>query len=115
MSTRNIVPRNNNEGSLGLNDRRWSEGHFQGNLKRGGYQTAVEFLNLPSIYHAFSLTRNEAGKVTRVEYYNSNEDLIGSANITYNQIGSPVTITDGTKTITLTYDGAGDVIGGTVS
>jgi len=115
MSTRNIVPRNNGEGKLGTPSIKWGEGHFATDLKRGGYQTAVEFLNLPSIYQAFSLTRDEAGKVTRVEYYNSNEDLIGSANITYNISGKPVTVTDGTKTITLTYDGAGDVIGGTVS
>lgn len=115
MSTRNIVPRGNNQGSLGLDSQRWHGGHFQTDLKRGGYQTAVEFLNLPSIYSRFSLTRDEAGKVTGVQYYDSNEDIIGTVVITYDGSNNVTSVTDGVKTITFLYDGSGNISGATVA
>ena len=115
MSTRNIVPRGNNEGSLGLDSQRWQGGHFQTDLKRGGYQTAVEFLNLPSIYSAFSLTRDEAGKVTGVQYYDADNNVIGTATIVYNGDGNLTSVTDGSKTITFSYDADGNISEGSVA
>jgi YD repeat-containing protein len=115
MSTRNIVPRSNGEGKLGTSTIRWGEGHFNSVLKRGGYQTAVEFLNLPSIYSSFSLVRDGNGNVTSVRYYGPGAVLIGTATMAYNVSNNVTSVSDGTKTITFTYDGSGNITGGTVS
>ena len=115
MSTRNIIPRNNAEGSLGLPSRKWNEGHFNSVLKRGGYQTAVEFLNLPSIYSSFSLARDGNNNVTSVQYRDASSNIIGTATITYDENNNATSVTDGTKTITFSYDGSGNITGGTVA
>jgi len=115
MSTRNIVPRANNQGSLGLNSRRWSEGHFNTHLKLSGYQGAVEYLNIPSIFTSFSLARDGGNNVTSVTYYGPTSNVIGTATITYDQNSNPTSVTDGTKTITFSYDGNGNLTGGTVA
>jgi YD repeat-containing protein len=115
MSTRNIVPRNNGEGKLGTSAIQWGEGHFNSVLKRGGYQTAVEFLNIPSIYKRFSLTRDAGGKVTGVQYYDSNENIIGTAVITYDGSNNVTSVTDGVKTITFSYDADGNISEGSVA
>jgi hypothetical protein len=73
-------------------------------------------LNLPTDYENFTLTRTD-GNVTSVSY-SKNGNEIAVAILTWDTTATPnrvATASDGTKTVTLIYDEAGQVTGGTIS
>jgi hypothetical protein len=86
----------------------------QGDPGINGLSASV--LNLPTDYDNFTLTRTD-GNVTSISY-SKNGDEIGVAILTWDTSVTPnrvATASDGTKTVTLIYNEAGQVTGGTIS
>jgi len=82
----------------------------------GPQGVSASVLNLPTDYDNFTLTRTD-GNVTSVSY-SKNGDEIGVAILTWDTTATPnrvATASDGTKTVTLIYDEAGQVTRGTIS
>jgi hypothetical protein len=77
---------------------------------------SASVLNLPTDYDSFALTRTD-GNITSVSYSKDGNE-IGVAILTWDTTATPnrvATASDGTKTVTLIYDEAGQVTGGTIS
>ncbi len=55
MATKNIVPRDNNEGGIGTDTKRWGEGHFQ-SLQIAGQNANVQVICVENQAERFALT-----------------------------------------------------------
>ena len=77
---------------------------------------SASVLNLPTDYDSFALTRT-GGNVTSVAY-SKDGSVTATATLTWDTTTTPnrvATASDGTKTITINYNTAGQVTGGTLS
>jgi hypothetical protein len=82
---------------------------------KGDRGISASMLSIPSDYDSFSLTRT-SGNITSVSYV-KNGSNVATATLTWLTNTFPArlnTISDGTKTLTISYDGNGIATGGVV-
>jgi hypothetical protein len=74
-------------------------------------------LNFPSDYDSFEITRDEFGNVTEVEYI-KDEETIATATLVWDTEAVPnrlLSISNGSRTMTFSYDEGGNITGGALS
>jgi hypothetical protein len=83
---------------------------------RGLTGTIGTILNLPNDYDSFTLTR-AGGNITSVQYLKGGS-IIATATLTWITTTTPnriATVSDGVKTVSISYNESGQIIGGTIS
>lgn len=78
---------------------------------------APSVLRPPTDYDSFTITRDSQGNVTSTAYLKAGSAFF-TLTMTWNTSTTPnrvATVSDGTKTLTLSYDESGNVTGGTLS